>query len=391
MLEPLARNTAPAIALAAIFLKNSNHENDIMLVLPSDHVISDTKVFSNAIEIAHKAASNGKLVTFGIVPTHPETGYGYIKASKEDGSDALPVEKFVEKPSSEVAEQYIQSGDYYWNSGMFMFKVSTFIDELKQFEPDMYRFCEEAVKKAKNDLDFCRVDMEAFEKCPSNSIDYALMEKTNNAVIVPLDAGWNDVGAWPAVWQIQQKDSDGNAGKGDFIAQQSKNNYIHSEHRLVTLLGVDDLVVVETSDAILVADKNKAQDVKKIVDELSQKNRKEAKIHRKVYRPWGAFDSIDDGQRFQVKHITVKPGEKLSLQMHHHRAEHWIVVSGTAKVQIGDEVKMISENQSVYIPIGTKHSLENPGKLPLDIIEVQTGSYLGEDDIVRFEDRYGRN
>lgn len=390
MLEPAARNTAPAIALAAFLLKDKGHQDDVMLALPSDHVIPNNKAFLDAVKIAHEAASKGKLVTFGIVPTHPETGYGYIKSSTQNNGDVFDVESFVEKPSEDLAKQYITNGNYYWNSGMFMFKVSTFLEELMTYEPEIYHACEEAVSLAKNDLDFCRVDKAAFENCPSNSIDYAVMEKTKNAVIIPLDAGWSDVGAWHAVWELLDKDTDGNAGHGDFVTHLSKNNYVHSGHRLVTLLGVENLMVIETSDAILVADKTKAQEVKKIVDYLKSKDRSEATTHRKVYRPWGAYDSVDNGQRFQVKHITVKPGEKLSLQLHHHRSEHWVIVSGTAKVRIGDETKMVSENESVYIPIGAVHSLENPGKLPLELIEVQTGSYFGEDDIIRLEDRYGR-
>lgn len=390
MLEPLPRNTAPAIALAAFLLKQKGHEEDVMLALPSDHIITNQEVFLSAVKTAQQAASKGKLVTFGIVPTHPETGYGYIKATVSESNGTFDVERFVEKPSLDVAKQYLNHGSYYWNSGMFMLKVSSFLEELKQFEPEMYRYCEQAVSLAKQDLDFCRVDTSAFEKCPSNSIDYAVMEKTSNAVIIPLEAGWSDVGAWPAVWELLDKDNQGNAGHGDFVTHLSKNNYVHSANRLVTLLGVENLMVIETSDAILVADKDKAQEVKHIVDHLKSNDRSEATTHRKVYRPWGAYDSVDHGQRFQVKHITVKPGQKLSLQLHHHRSEHWVIVSGTAKVRIGDETKMVSENESVYIPIGTVHSLENPGKLPLELIEVQTGSYFGEDDIIRLEDRYGR-
>lgn len=391
ILEPLARNTAPAIGLAAFQLKNSGHQDDLMMVMPSDHVINDIKKFQTAINHAMQGAKNDMLVTFGIKPSYPETGYGYIKVFNLPNHGLFDVENFVEKPSLEVAEQYIQSGDYFWNSGMFMFKVSTFLSALKAFEPEMYQACEISVNLAKSDLDFFRVDRTSFENSPSNSIDYAIMEKAKNVVLIPLDAGWSDVGSWPSLWDIQEKDSQANVLHGDVIAIDSKSNYIHSTNRLVTLIGVNDLMVVETSDALLVASKEKSQDVKKIVSQLVAEGRSEADIHQTQYRPWGKFNLVDDGNNFKVKRITIKPKEKLSLQLHHHRAEHWVVVSGTAKVQLGDEIITLKENQSIYIPMGAKHSLENPTERPLELIEIQTGAYLGEDDIVRFEDRYGRN
>lgn len=390
ILEPTPRNTAPAIALAALKLIKEGKSEDLILALPSDHIFTNEKAFHEAVNLATQAASEGMLVTFGIKPNKPETGYGYIEAGETLKNNAIQIKQFVEKPDLKTAEDYIKDGHYYWNSGMFLFKASTFIEELTKFNPKIVEACQKALDKAKADLDFYRVDKEAFEASPSDSIDYAVMEKTKNAAMVPLDAGWNDVGAWPAVWELQEKDNQGNAGRGDFIIESSSNNYVHAEHRLVSLLGVEDLIVVETSDAIMVAHKDKSQDVKKIVDQLNQQKRTEGVAHRKIYRPWGSYDAIDAGQRFQVKHITVKPGEKLSLQMHHHRTEHWVVVSGTAKVQIGDKTQMVAENESVYIPLGTIHSLENPGKVNLDLIEIQTGSYLGEDDIVRFDDKYGR-
>jgi mannose-1-phosphate guanylyltransferase/mannose-6-phosphate isomerase len=390
VLEPAPRNTAPAIALAALKLIKEGKSNDLILALPSDHVFSDEKAFHAAVNLAKVSASEGKLVTFGIKPNKPETGYGYIEVDEILPNGSYHIKKFVEKPDLKTAETYVKEGRYYWNSGMFLFKASVFIDELKKFNPAIVEACQRSIDKAKPDLDFYRVDKEAFESSPSDSIDYAVMEKTSNAVMVPLDAGWNDVGAWPAVWELQDKDGDGNAGRGDYLTEASSNNYIHAEHRLVTLLGVKDLIVIETSDAIMVAHRDKSQDVKKIVDELNKQKRTEGTTHRKIYRPWGSYDAIDAGSRFQVKRITVKPGEKLSLQMHHHRTEHWVVVSGTAKVRIGENTHLAAENESVYIPIATVHSLENPGKVNLELIEIQTGSYLGEDDIVRLDDKYGR-
>ncbi len=387
VLEPAARNTAPAVALAALAAK-SEGDDPILLILPADHVINDLAAFHVAIAQAQEAAESDKLVTFGIVPTHAETGYGYINA---EGADTVrTVRQFVEKPNKATAEKYLASGEYFWNSGMFAFKASVFLAELEKYSPDMLQACKDSFAKAQTDLDFTRVDEEAFAACPEDSIDYAVMEKTSQAVLIPLDADWSDVGSWSALWDISEKDEQGNAGRGDVIFQDSKNNFVQADKKLITTLGVENLVVVETDDAILVANKDKVQDVKSIVNQLKSSGRSEAQLHRKVYRPWGHYDSIDAGERFQVKRIVVTPGASLSLQMHHHRAEHWIVVTGTAVVQKGEQEHVLSENQSIYIPLGEKHRLTNPGKVPLEIIEVQSGSYLGEDDIVRFEDVYGR-
>ena len=390
ILEPLARNTAPAIAVAALAAMEQGAD-PLLLVLPSDHLFSNPQAFIDAVGLARTAAQEGSLVTFGILPTYPETGYGYIRAGGSFASGKpMAVEQFVEKPNLATAQQYVKSGNYAWNSGMFLFKASSLLSELAQFDSAMLAACKLAYKASKADLDFTRLDKESFAKCAAESIDYAVMEKTKKAVVVPLDAGWNDVGAWSSVWQVQAQDAQGNATRGDVMLENAQNSYVHADHRLVTLLGVQNLIVVETSDAVLVAHKDAAQDVKRIVDRLKGAKRTEADLHREVFRPWGSYDSIDMGERYQVKRITVKPGSKLSVQMHHHRAEHWIVVSGTAKVRIGDQEQFLAENQSVYIPIGEVHSLENPGKVNLELIEVQSGSYLGEDDIVRFEDRYGR-
>lgn len=387
ILEPEAKNTAPAVAFAAL-QAIAHDENAVILVLPADHAILNIEQLHLAIAQAEKAAREGFLVTFGIVPSHAETGYGYIRASGTE--DVRPVEQFVEKPDQTTAEAYVASGEYFWNSGMFAFKAAVFLEELKKHQPAMFAACEQAMHLAKEDWDFVRPNKEAFTLCPSDSIDYAVMEKTDKAVVIPLDAQWSDVGSWQALWEISSKDAQGNACKGDVLCEQSRNNYIQSEHKLITTLGVENLVIVETDDAILVADKQKVQQVKTLVTLLDKAGRLETKQHRKVYRPWGYYDSIDNGERFQVKRIVVGPGQKLSLQMHHHRAEHWVVVSGTALVTRGDEEILLSENQSTFIPLGVKHRLENPGAIPLEIIEVQSGSYLGEDDIVRFEDTYGR-
>ncbi|MBU3615548.1 mannose-1-phosphate guanylyltransferase/mannose-6-phosphate isomerase [Polynucleobacter sp. Latsch14-2] len=390
ILEPVARNTAPAIAIAALAAMIDG-KDPLLLILPSDHLFSNSPAFLDSVQAARADAEKGTLVTFGILPNYPETGYGYIRAeSAFAGCKPLKVAEFIEKPNLEAAQQYVDSGNYAWNSGMFLFKASAFLDELKQFDASMFTACKSAWETSKIDLDFCRLGKEEFSKCPSESIDYAVMEKTQKAVVVPLDAGWNDVGAWSSVWQVQAQDAQGNAMRGDVILESTRNSYVHADHRLVTLLGVENLVVVETSDAVLVAHKDSSQDVKKIVDRLKKAERPEVESHREVFRPWGSYDSIDYGGRYQVKRITVKPGAKLSVQMHHHRAEHWVVVSGTARVRIGKSEQMVTENQSVYIPIGEVHSLENPGKVSLELIEVQSGSYLGEDDIVRFEDKYGR-
>ncbi|MFV8421770.1 mannose-1-phosphate guanylyltransferase/mannose-6-phosphate isomerase [Vibrio parahaemolyticus] len=389
ILEPVGKNTAPAIALAAFQLSQTDPEA-LMLVLAADHVIQDRLAFEKSVLAAQLAAEKGKMVTFGIVPTHAETGYGYIRrGGKVD--EGFEVERFVEKPSKELALQYVEAGDYYWNSGMFMFKASRYLEELKLHRPDIYSVCEQAMKTTTGDLDFTRISEDIFNECPSDSIDYAVMEKTQDAVVIPLDAQWSDVGAWSALWDISEKDSAGNVLKGDVIVHNSTNSYFNAEQKMIAAVGVDNLVVIETKDAVLVANKDQVQDVKEIVEHLKSNGRTEHHIHREVYRPWGKYDSIDYGKRDQVKRITVNPGEKLSIQMHHHRSEHWIVVAGTAKVTNGEQTILVSEDQSTYIPLGTIHALENPGKIPLEMIEVQTGSYLGEDDIVRFEDRYGRS
>lgn len=391
ILEPVGRNTAPAIALSALHaLSNAEQgEEPILLVLAADHIIENTDAFHTAIQQALPFAENGQLVTFGIVPTAPETGYGYIKAG--DCFDAaFSVEQFVEKPDLSTAKEYLESGEYYWNSGMFLFKASKYIEALKEHAPEILVACEKSMQATSEDLDFIRVDKTAFETCPDDSIDYAVMEKSENVAVVPMDAGWSDVGSWSALWDVSEKDLNMNVTKGDVITVDSTENYIYAENKLVATVGVDNLVIIQTKDAILVANKDKVQDVKSIVNQLKASGRNEHKIHREVYRPWGKYDSIDFGKRDQVKRITVKPGEKLSIQKHHHRSEHWIVVSGTASVLNGDKTILVTENESTYIPLGTIHALENPGKIPLEMIEIQTGSYLGEDDIVRFEDRYGR-
>lgn len=398
-LEPIGRNTAPAIALAALHALENSQENDepILLVLAADHVIDDDNAFQNAVKKAYVHAQNDKLVTFGIVAKSPETGYGYIKRGVElDKESAFTVNEFVEKPNLDTAKKYVESGEYYWNSGMFMFKASRYLDELMKHSPDIYEACKKAMRIQNQDVDFIRVDKEAFMSSPDDSIDYAVMEplcigKGNEVVVVPLDAGWNDIGGFAALWQISEKDENGNAFKGDTYSVDTKNTLVLSEDKLVATVGIDDLVIINTRDAVLVAHRDAAQHVKSIVNELKAQKRPEATLHREVYRPWGKYDSVDSGERFQVKRITVKPGAKLSVQMHHHRAEHWVVVSGTAKVTIAGKEQFLTENQSVYIPITAIHSLENPGKFDLELIEVQSGSYLGEDDIVRFEDRYGRS
>lgn len=389
LLEPQGRNTAPAVALAAINAVSESQET-LMLVLAADHVIKDAKKFHEAINIAASAAQQGKLVTFGIVPTYAETGYGYIKKGCELQGGTHKVAQFVEKPNKEAAQRYLDSGEYLWNSGMFLFKASRYLEELAKFRPDILASCQEAMAKVDIDLDFIRPDRDAFLQCADESIDYAVMEKTEDAVVVSLDAGWSDVGSYSALWEVCQQDSSNNVLKGDVISHDTHDSYIHSQHKLIATLGVNNLVVIDTPDAVLVAEKSKVQNIKEIVNKLKSQQRSEVKLHREVYRPWGKYDSVDCGERFQVKRITVNPGAKLSVQMHHHRAEHWIVVSGVAKITIDDETSLLGENQSTYIPIGVVHALENPGELPLEMIEVQSGSYLSEDDIVRFDDRYGR-
>jgi mannose-1-phosphate guanylyltransferase len=388
ILEPVGRNTAPAIALASKTVVES--KDSLILILAADHVILNESAFVDAVEKAIPLAEAGKLVTFGIVPTEAHTGYGYIKRGESVNEQGFQVDAFVEKPNAEMASEYLEGKEHYWNSGMFLMKASRYLQELNQFRPDIYTACESALANTSKDEDFIRIDKGAFEKCPDESIDYAVMEKTADAVVVPLDAGWSDIGSWSALWDVNNKDSNGNAAIGDSIMHETTNCLIQGSERLITTVGIDNLVIVDTKDALLVASKDKVQDVKKIVEQLKAEGRDEFKNHREVYRPWGKYDSIDNGTRYQVKRITVKPGEKLSIQMHHHRAEHWIVVSGTAKVTNGDKTFLVTENESTYIPIGVVHALENPGKLPLEMIEVQSGTYLGEDDIVRFEDRYGR-
>ncbi|MEZ8887935.1 mannose-1-phosphate guanylyltransferase/mannose-6-phosphate isomerase [Vibrio sp. 10N.247.311.14] len=399
ILEPVGRNTAPAIALAALQAIKQVEGSDvepILLVLAADHLIENRIVFQQSVKQALVHAKANQLVTFGIVPTAAETGYGYMKRGVSQNGTAFKVDSFVEKPNLNTAQDYLDSGEYYWNSGMFMFKASQYIEELKAHNPTMLEACEKAMSATQADLDFVRVDKQAFQACPADSIDYAVMEPvcapsgSGNLVVVPMDAGWSDVGSWSALWDVTEKDNNNNAHKGDVIAVKSTDNYVYAENKLIATVGVNNLVIVETKDAILVADKSQVQDVKAIVQQLKNSERSEYKIHREVYRPWGKYDSIDFGARDQVKRITVNPGQKLSIQKHFHRSEHWIVVAGTASVTNGDEVILVTEDQSTYIPLGTIHALENPGKIPLEMIEVQTGSYLGEDDIVRFEDRYGR-
>lgn len=391
VLEPVARNTAPAIALAAMYARQRS-KDAIILVLPADHILDAQGAFCDAIEVAVNLSEQQQLVTFGIAPTRPETGYGYIKAGSEIiNGKANQVEKFVEKPEQEQAQAYLDAGDYYWNSGMFMFKATTLMAELGKHEPAMTASVIAAYGKQAKDLDFVRIDKQAFAACKSESIDYAVMEKTQNAVVVPLSSDWNDVGSWHALWESSPQDENKNAITGDVLLEDCQGCYVHSSNRLVTAVGMQDAVIVETADAVLVAPRSQSQEVKQITNALKQANREESKIHRKVYRPWGNYESIDNAERFQVKRITVKPGEQLSLQKHHHRAEHWIVVNGTAVVTCDDKEFLLSENQSTYIPIGAVHRLENPGKIPLELIEVQSGTYLGEDDIERYDDRYGRS
>lgn len=389
LLEPVGRNTAPAIALAAL-QASSEGADPILLILAADHLIQDVPAFHASIKAALPLAEDGKLVTFGIVADRPETGYGYIEKGAAVGMGGFTVSRFVEKPDHATACDYLASGNFFWNSGMFMFRASRFLQELERFQPTILDVCRTALQGGAQDMHFTRVDSDVFATCPDDSIDYAVMEKTEDAVMVPLDAGWSDIGSWSALWDVSDKDAQGNVLKGDVLTQDSRNSYVHADSRLVTLVGVEDLVVVETKDAIMVAHKNRVQDVKHIVEQIKSDKRHEHINHREVYRPWGMYDSIDNGHRYQVKRITVKPGAKLSVQMHHHRAEHWIVVSGTAKVTNGERTYLVCENESTYIPIGQIHALENPGVIDLELIEVQSGSYLGEDDIVRFEDKYGR-
>jgi len=389
ILEPLARNTAPAIALAALEAM-ADGDDPVLLVLPSDHTIGDNAVFCDAVGTAGRLAEQGRLVTFGITPTRAETGFGYIECGASAGVNAFSIAAFREKPCQQLAEEYLASGKHLWNSGMFMFRASVFLAELQAQHPDIVAACRTALQRAEQDRDFLHVPATEFSQSPSESVDYAVMEKTSAGVVVPLDAGWDDLGSWSAIWDAGPLDDQRNCVSGDVIAIDTSNSLIQSHHRLVTTVGLDDVIVIETRDAVLVANKKDAQQVKKVVERLKQQKRSEYVDHPQVSRPWGHYETIDAGQRYQVKRIVVLPGESLSLQMHYHRAEHWVVVCGTARVVCGDSEKIVSENQSTYIPLGVKHSLSNPGKVPLELVEVQSGTYLGEDDIVRFEDRYGR-
>lgn len=388
ILEPFGRNTAPAIAVAALVAVERDPDSLIM-VLPADHLIPDTPSFHQSVQTARAAAMDGYLVTFGVTPTRPETGYGYIRAEGK-GEGAKPVKEFVEKPDQETADQYLASGEYFWNSGMFLFRASRMLEEMERFAPEVLKACRDALTEGARDLDFARLDPDAFATCPDISIDYAVMEKTDSAMVVPLDADWSDVGCWASLHELERGEGDGNVLLGDVLAEDTTNSYVRSESRLVAAVGMDGCIIVETSDAVLVADKSRAQDVKKIVERLKQADREEHEFHRRVHRPWGFYEGVTKADRFQVKHIIVNPGAALSVQMHHHRAEHWVVVRGTARVTCGDKNRLVSEDQSTYIPLGTVHRLENPGVIPLELIEVQTGSYLGEDDILRFEDKYQR-
>jgi mannose-1-phosphate guanylyltransferase/mannose-6-phosphate isomerase len=388
LLEPAGRNTAPAVALAALKALDMDPEATLV-VAPADHVIRDARKFQQAADVAVTLAQHDKLVTFGIVAHAPETGYGYIRRGDGPGP-AFPVAQFIEKPPLDVAQQFVATGDYYWNSGMFVFKASRYLAELESFAPDILEACTAACRAAKIDLDFVRIDKAEFIKCRSESIDYAVMEKTKHALVLPLDVGWSDVGSWSSLFDALPADEEGNVLQGDVMIHDTHDCYVHSTSRLVAAVGMEDHIIVETKDAILVAPKDRVQDVKDLVAQIKKSGRSESALHREVFRPWGSYDSIDSGERFQVKRLSVKPGGVLSLQMHHHRAEHWIVVQGAARITRNDETFLLAENESTYIPVGATHRIENPGKVPLHIIEVQSGSYLGEDDIVRFEDNYGR-
>ena len=392
ILEPVARNTAPAVAAAALWLSRQDPEA-LMLVMPSDHVILDEASFHTAINAAATAADEGALVTFGVTPTQPETGYGYIQQGSGwtgTNEQVYQVSRFVEKPDLATAKDYLESGDYAWNSGIFLFRADVYLNALEQYHPEMLEVAKAALDSSSEDMNFCRLDEAAFSTSPSDSIDYAVMERTDKAAVVPVDMGWSDLGAWSALWDIEEKDDKGNVATGDVLLHDTSNSYVHADHAMVAVSGLDNVIVVATDDAVLVVDRNNAQGVKHLVEQLKQEGRDEHYLHTTVHRPWGCYRGIDLGERHQVKRITVKPGEKLSLQMHYHRAEHWIVASGTALVTSGDKEFLLRENESTFIPMGQTHRLENPGKVPLDIIEVQSGSYLGEDDIVRFEDGYGR-
>ena len=390
ILEPKGRNTAPAVALAAVQAVAADPDS-VLLVLPADHLIKDVGAFLAAVDKALPLAQEGKLMTFGVVPTAPETGYGYIKCGSALADDLFQLERFVEKPDAETARDYLESGGYLWNSGMFLLRAQSYLDELANRAPEIRSCCQQAMDAATVDMVFVRPDAALFEQCPSDSIDYAVMEKTDAGGVVSLDCGWSDVGAWSALWEVADRDAEGNVSRGDVILDNCRNSYFRSDSRLVAATGVENLVVVETADAILVADRDRVQDVKSIVNILKEQQRTEASLHRRVYRPWGSYESLVTSERFQVKRIVVNPGQRLSLQMHHHRAEHWIVVNGTAEVTCEDKVFMLGEDESTYIPLGHKHRLANPGHIALELIEVQSGACLGEDDIVRFEDVYGRS
>lgn len=391
ILEPVGRNTAPALTLAAL---DAEADDPVLLLMPADHVVRDVDAFARAVSAGLPHAASGKVVTFGIVPDSPQTGFGYIRAGSAVDSEAYKLDAFVEKPDRETAESYIAGGDYFWNSGMFLLRARRWLELMERFRPDIAGAVKDAHAGGERDLDFFRVDKAAFSASPADSIDYAVMEplskEMGECLVVPLDAGWSDIGAWDALWAVSDRDETGNACHGDVMAFDAHDNVLHAQHRILAAIGVQDLVVVETSDAVLVAHKDHAQDVKRVTEHLDAQGRGESEFHRCVHRPWGTFEGMDQGERFQVKRLSVKPGARLSLQMHHHRAEHWIVVSGTARVTCDDKEFLLSENQSTYIPIGMRHRLENPGSIPLEIIEVQSGSYLGEDDIVRFDDIYNR-
>jgi len=391
ILEPCAKNTAPAVTCAALHIAASNPDAT-MLVLPADHLITNEAALHESLLAASAAAEQSHLVTFGVVPTHAETGYGYICKTKSlAGLLASGIEEFVEKPDLVTAQQYLAGGNYLWNSGMFMFKAARYLEEIGEQAPKILDACKLAVDHARRDLDFTCLDDASFNACPEDSIDYAVMEKASARAVVDLDAGWSDVGSWSSLWDVKQKDSAGNVSIGDVVALDTSDSYVHSEHRLIATLGIHNAVIIETADAVLVADRERVQDVKAVVSQLKSSGRDEGTTHKIVYRPWGSYETICLSERFQVKKIIVTPGHKLSLQKHHHRAEHWIVVAGTAQVTCEDKVFTLSEDQSTYIPLGHKHRLENKGKIPLELIEVQTGSYLGEDDIVRYDDVYGRD
>jgi len=393
ILEPIAKNTAAAIAAATLYaMKEYPDDDPELLVMPSDHVVNDIDSFKNTVRKARGISDMGALVSLGVIPECAHTGYGYIKRGKKlaSKSSAYCVDSFTEKPSLEKAKKYVSTDEYYWNSGMLLFRASTMINELEKHAPEILAYARQAIEDSSTDLDFHRLSSLAFDKCPSISIDYAVMEHTTHAAVVPLEAGWSDIGSWDSIWQVSQKDDHGNVSKGNVSLHNAHNNLVLSDHRLVSIVGVKDVVVIETRDSVLIADRVQSEQVKELVEHLKDNGHTEVIDHRQVHRPWGWYDSVDEGERFKVKRIMVKPGEKLSLQKHRHRAEHWIVVQGTAEVECDDRTMMLSENESTYIPLGSVHRLSNPGKIPLEIVEVQSGSYLGEDDIVRLQDNYGR-